>query len=68
MSRFTRFVTRHQKSVITAFIVAAVLSVFFSLQVSVNYDMVDYLPEDASPQRLSALWKTSSARRCPMPE
>ena len=56
MSKYTRFVTKYQKSVITAFLVLAVLCVFLMPQVSVNYDMVDYLPEDAqSTKALSVM-------------
>ncbi|HHW31538.1 MAG TPA: MMPL family transporter [Clostridiaceae bacterium] len=38
---------KHKKIVLTIFITAAVLCIIFSLQVKVNYNIVDYLPKDA---------------------
>lgn len=47
MDKFSHAVIKHKKIVLIAFIVTAIISAIFSLLVSVNYDMVDYLPKDA---------------------
>ncbi len=47
MNGLTYFVTKYRKSVVIIFSVLAVLSLVFSLLVSVNYNLVDYLPKGA---------------------
>ncbi len=47
MNGFTHIVTKYRKSVVIIFSVLAVLSLIFSLLVSVNYNLVDYLPKGA---------------------
>ncbi len=47
MDKFSHAVIKYKKSILIAFLIVAVLSGIFSLLVSVNYDMVDYLPDDA---------------------
>jgi uncharacterized protein len=44
---FSHAVIKYRKSVLITFLIIAVVSAIFSLLVSVNYDMVDYLPKDA---------------------
>ena len=45
--RFPQLVTKHKKIVLFTFLALAAVSVLFTTLVSVNYDMVDYLPKDA---------------------
>ncbi|MPW25718.1 MMPL family transporter [Alkalibaculum sp. M08DMB] len=40
-------VTRHKRIVFSVFLTLALISAVFTTLVSVNYDMVDYLPQDA---------------------
>jgi uncharacterized protein len=40
-------IIKHKKPIVVAFLVIAIVSVFAQFTVSVNYNMVDYLPEDA---------------------
>ncbi|MCR3922816.1 MAG: MMPL family transporter [Firmicutes bacterium] len=47
MDRFSQSVIKHKRSVFIGFVIIAVLSAIFTPLVSVNYDMVDYLPKDA---------------------
>ena len=47
MDKFSQAVIKHKKSVLIAFLIAAVLGGILSKLVSVNYNMVDYLPKDA---------------------
>ena len=47
MNKFLHAITKYKKSILIAFLIAAALSTVFSSLVSVNYDMVDYLPQDA---------------------
>ncbi len=47
MDIFSQAVIKHKKSVLIVFIIAVVLCAILSSTVSVNYNMVDYLPEDA---------------------
>lgn len=45
MKKFYQTIVNHSHFIITAFILAAVLSLFCQRMVSVNYDMKDYLPQ-----------------------
>lgn len=47
MNNFSQAVIRHKKSILIAFLIAAVLGSILLSLVPVNYDMVDYLPRDA---------------------
>lgn len=47
MKKYADIVIKHKKSVLIVFIVLALLGAFASLMVSINYNMVDYLPKDA---------------------
>ena len=47
MDGFTRGVTRHRRPVIAIFLICAVVCAVLFLGVEVNYDLTDYLPEDA---------------------
>ena len=47
MDALTRGITRHKRIVIAIFITAALISAVLFLGVKVNYNLVDYLPEDA---------------------
>ncbi|HHW48766.1 MAG TPA: RND family transporter [Clostridiaceae bacterium] len=47
MEKFFNAVIKHRKIVLAMFLIIAALCAVLSLQVSVNYDMVDYLPKDA---------------------
>jgi predicted RND superfamily exporter protein len=44
---FSQAIIRHKKTILIVFLCVALLSALLSLKVSVNYDMVDYLPKDA---------------------
>ncbi len=57
MDRLTRGITRHKRIVITFFLIVAVVSAVLIPGVSVNYDLTDYLPEDAeSTQALDLMY------------
>lgn len=47
MKKYTAFLLKHRKMVIAFFLVASVICALLSLQVQVNYDFSDYLPDDA---------------------
>ncbi|MFZ5988252.1 MAG: efflux RND transporter permease subunit [Bacillota bacterium] len=47
MDKLSHAVIKYKKGVLIVFLIVAVLSTIFSSLVSVNYDMVDYLPKDA---------------------
>ncbi len=47
MSGFSSFITKYKKSVIVIFLSLAVISAIFIPMVTVNYNMEDYLPENA---------------------
>jgi len=57
MNRFASWVLRHRKGILILFLVLAVLSPFASRMVTVNYNTVDYLPEDASSTQALALMR-----------
>ncbi|MYL43123.1 MMPL family transporter [Virgibacillus massiliensis] len=44
---WTTKILKHKKSVVITFITLAIISVFAQFAVSINYNMVDYLPEDS---------------------
>ena len=47
MERYTSFILKHRKLIITVFLFAAVICAGLSAMVGVNYKFADYLPEDA---------------------
>ncbi len=47
MVNFSQAIIKHKKTILLVFLCVALLSALLSLKVSVNYDMVDYLPKDA---------------------
>lgn len=47
MDFFSQFIIKHKKSILIVFLIAALLSTLFATMVSVNYNLVDYLPKDA---------------------
>lgn len=47
MDSFSHAIITHKRIILIVFLIAASLSAIFSSLVSVNYDMVDYLPKDA---------------------
>ncbi len=47
MVNFSQTIIRHKKTILLIFLCVALISALLSLKVSVNYDMVDYLPKDA---------------------
>jgi len=57
MNKIAHTVIEHRKTVVIIFIVLAVLSAAASLLVSVNYNLVDYLPEDAQSTRAIDIMK-----------
>lgn len=47
MTRFPEFIVKHRKKVIAVVLAAAAISILLYTQVGINYDVVDYLPEDS---------------------
>ena len=47
MEAYTRFILKHKRLIIAAFIIAAVICGFLSQFVGVNYSFADYLPEES---------------------
>lgn len=47
MDRYTNFILKHRKMIITVFVVLAVVCAGLSTLVGVNYNFADYLPDDA---------------------
>jgi uncharacterized protein len=47
VDKFSQAVIKHKRSVLITFLIVAILSAILSSLVSVNYNMVDYLPKDA---------------------
>ena len=47
MDRLSQAVINHKKSILAVFLIASVLGGLLSLNVSINYNTVDYLPPDA---------------------
>lgn len=46
--KFFRNVVKHRKKITVFFLICAVICIYLQTQVSVNYDMNDYLPEDTA--------------------
>ncbi len=47
MKTISEILMKHKKKILILFIIAVIFSAFISQLVSVNYNMMDYLPEDA---------------------
>lgn len=47
MDRFSQFVIHHKKSILIVFLILTLICGMLSFLVSVNYELVDYLPKDA---------------------
>lgn len=47
MNRFSQLVIKHKRIIFIIFLITSIFSAFLSTTVSVNYNMVDYLPKDA---------------------
>lgn len=56
MNALARFVNKHRKGIITVFLLASVIGVVLFFLTPVNYNMMDYLPEQAnSTQALTVM-------------
>ncbi len=56
MSKFAAFIDRYKKAIIIAFLAASLVGVFLFLLTPVNYNMMDYLPQEAnSTQALTVM-------------
>ena len=47
MNRYTTFILKHRKWIISVFLILAVVCAGLSTMVGVNYSFTDYLPDDA---------------------
>ena len=47
MKKISELLMKHKKTMLTIFIIAILFSIFASKLVTVNYNMMDYLPDDA---------------------
>lgn len=47
MRKFYTFIVNHRKTIISIFVISAIIGVFLFTQVGVDYDINDYLPEDS---------------------
>ncbi|MFZ7121613.1 MAG: efflux RND transporter permease subunit [Eubacteriaceae bacterium] len=47
MDRFSQFVIHHKKSILIVFLILTLICGMLSFLVTVNYELVDYLPKDA---------------------
>ncbi len=65
MSIVSSWVVRHRKGVLVLFLVLAVLGPIVSGMVTVNYNMVDYLPTDASSTQALELMRTEFGGELP---
>jgi uncharacterized protein len=65
MDKITRWVLKHRKTILIVFLVLAALGPFLSRLVTVNYNMVDYLPADASSTQALALMQTEFGGELP---
>ena len=48
MNRYTTFILKHRKWIISVFVIAAIICAGLSTMVGVNYSFADYLPDDAA--------------------
>jgi predicted RND superfamily exporter protein len=65
MGRFSDIIVKHRKIVITVFLLSAVIGFFLSSLVGVNYNMVDYLPDDAQSTKAISLMKEEFGGQMP---
>ena len=47
MKKITDFIVRRRNIIMVVFIFFAIVSVFLSQQVKINYEMTEYLPSDS---------------------
>ena len=48
MQRFSNWILKHKHAVLFCFLAASIVSIYLSGHVSVNYQLMDYLPEDSA--------------------
>ncbi len=48
MQRFIKFILKHKAAVLVVFLISALVCGLLAATVKVNYNMIDYLPEDAN--------------------
>ena len=65
MDTFSRTVIKHKKLILIIFLISTVLSAALSSLVSVNYDMVDYLPKDAQSTTAIKIMETEFGGEMP---
>lgn len=65
MDRFLDAILRYRKSVVVTFLILALLSGIFSLLVSINYNMVDYLPQGAQSTEALDIMKNEFKGKVP---
>ena len=65
MDRYTTFILKHRKTIITVFVLLTILCTGLSLQVGVNYKFADYLPDDAESTRALDTMKTEYTQSIP---
>lgn len=65
MDRYTTFILKHRKTIITVFVLLTILCTGLSLQVGVNYKFADYLPDDAASTRALDTMKTEYTQSIP---
>jgi predicted RND superfamily exporter protein len=65
LDRFLDAILRYRKSVVVTFLILALLSGIFSLLVSINYNMVDYLPQGAQSTEALDIMKNEFKGKVP---
>lgn len=65
MDRLSQAVINHKKSILAVFLIASVLGGLLSLNVSINYNTVDYLPPDAQSTTAIRIMQTEFGGEIP---
>lgn len=65
MQSFSTSIIKHKKSVMILFFTTAILCLFLILGVSVNYNMLDYLPEDVQSTKALAIMESEFTEAVP---
>lgn len=65
MEKFSKLVVKYKKSVIAFFLTLAIISSVLATFISVNYNMVDYLPKDAQSTVAISLMKEEFSGETP---
>lgn len=60
-----QIVTNHKKTVVLVFVLLTLISALFSMLVTINYNMEDYLPDDAPSTKAIDVMKQSFAEATP---